>query len=298
MSDFWDTKKQIVKPVKKPGERFVITKQMILDAQESTQSNMEAARWLTVSYNTYKKWAKYYDIFEQHLNQSGIGIKKGWAIVGLPKKAKGYDKRWNKDGTPNYGSAVYIIGLQGDELKYFKEKWNRDFYKVGKSNNIKQRISELLNKRELGIPWKDEMWDYWGKNSDVIIPVPTRTEAEAYETEKAFHHKLKDNKVQGIVSQEMFEVSKEKIDELIKIEVIDYKSQFLILEKKIPEVMELYKYKSPIDSKKILSEWTMLVPSGMPDIKNPSHINCLMKVLKQMNMPEKVMKGLYENLTS
>ena len=40
---------------------------------------MEASRWLGVNYNTYKKWAKRYGVFEQHLNQSGVGIKsKGW----------------------------------------------------------------------------------------------------------------------------------------------------------------------------------------------------------------------------
>ena len=51
---------------------------MIETSQENTKSNMEAARWLGVSYNTYKKWSKYYGLFEQHLNQEGRGIKKGW----------------------------------------------------------------------------------------------------------------------------------------------------------------------------------------------------------------------------
>ena len=45
---------------------------------------MEAARWVDVSYNTYKKWAKYYGIFEQHLNQEGFGVKKGWATYKVP----------------------------------------------------------------------------------------------------------------------------------------------------------------------------------------------------------------------
>ena len=52
---------------------------------------MEAARWLSVSYNTYKKWAKFYGVFEQHLNQEGVGIKKGWASykVSLEEIFKG-----------------------------------------------------------------------------------------------------------------------------------------------------------------------------------------------------------------
>ena len=49
-----------------PGRRRSITKNMIESAIEATRSNAEAARWLGVSYNTYKKWAKYYDIFDQH----------------------------------------------------------------------------------------------------------------------------------------------------------------------------------------------------------------------------------------
>jgi hypothetical protein len=45
---------------------------------------MEAARWINVSYNTYKKWAKYYGVFEQHLNKEGVGVKKGWAVYKVP----------------------------------------------------------------------------------------------------------------------------------------------------------------------------------------------------------------------
>ena len=74
----------INKPLNIPGRRKVITKNMILEAQKHTKSNMEAARWMSVSYNTYRKWAKYYNIFEQHLNQTGVGIKKGWAVYKVP----------------------------------------------------------------------------------------------------------------------------------------------------------------------------------------------------------------------
>ena len=74
----------IQKPIKIPGRRKVITKNMVLRSQENTNSNMAAARWLDVSYNTYKKWAKYYGVFEHHLNQEGFGIKKGWATYKVP----------------------------------------------------------------------------------------------------------------------------------------------------------------------------------------------------------------------
>tara|TARA_B100000287_G_scaffold223347_1_gene210738 strand:+ start:1078 stop:1581 length:504 start_codon:yes stop_codon:yes gene_type:complete len=91
----------INRPIHIPGRRFVLTKNKILDSQKHTKSNAEAARWLGVSYNTYKKWAKYYGIFEQHLNQEGVGVKKGW---GIPYKTSMEDilkgdkqppKRWS-----------------------------------------------------------------------------------------------------------------------------------------------------------------------------------------------------------
>ena len=74
----------IKKPINIPGRRKVITKNMILRAQGETNSNMAAARWLEVSHNTYRKWAKYYGVFEQHLNQKGVGVKKGWATYKVP----------------------------------------------------------------------------------------------------------------------------------------------------------------------------------------------------------------------
>ena len=74
----------IKKPINIPGRRKVITKNMILRAQGETNSNMAAARWLEITYNTYKKWAKYYGVFEQHLNQKGVGVKKGWATYKVP----------------------------------------------------------------------------------------------------------------------------------------------------------------------------------------------------------------------
>ena len=59
-----------------PGKRVIVTKKMIEDAIENTLSNMAAARWLGVSYNTYKKWSKYYGLFEDNLNPHGIGVRK------------------------------------------------------------------------------------------------------------------------------------------------------------------------------------------------------------------------------
>jgi hypothetical protein len=66
------------KPIRIKGKKLVLTKKMIEDAQSQTKSNMAAARWLSVSYLTYRKYAKMYGLFERHLNPSGVGIKKGY----------------------------------------------------------------------------------------------------------------------------------------------------------------------------------------------------------------------------
>ena len=68
-----------VKPIRIKGRRVVLTEKMIQDSHEVTKSNAAAAKWLGVSYNTYKKWAQYYGLFDGHLNQEGYGIKKGWS---------------------------------------------------------------------------------------------------------------------------------------------------------------------------------------------------------------------------
>ena len=72
------------RPLHIPGRRFVITKNMILNAQAETKSGRQASKWLGVSYNCYKKWAKYYGVFEQHLNQEGKGVNKGCASYKIP----------------------------------------------------------------------------------------------------------------------------------------------------------------------------------------------------------------------
>jgi len=49
---------------------------MIVAAQANTKSNMAAARYLHVSYQHYKRYAKMYKLFENHKNQRGKGIPK------------------------------------------------------------------------------------------------------------------------------------------------------------------------------------------------------------------------------
>ena len=60
----------------------ILSKEDILVAQKKTKSNLAAARYLHVSYNHYKKYAKLYTdengtpLLEVHKNQSGKGIPK------------------------------------------------------------------------------------------------------------------------------------------------------------------------------------------------------------------------------
>ena len=60
-----------------------LSKEQIQAAQAKTKSNMAAARYLHVSYQHYKKWAKLYKLFDGHKNQAGKGIPK---FLRGPKK--------------------------------------------------------------------------------------------------------------------------------------------------------------------------------------------------------------------
>jgi hypothetical protein len=52
---------------------------VVEDAIKRTKSQSQAARYIGVSFNTYKKWAVYYNLYEQNKNWGGKGIKKGYA---------------------------------------------------------------------------------------------------------------------------------------------------------------------------------------------------------------------------
>jgi len=92
----------IHRPLRVPGRRLVITKRMVETAIENTNSNSSAARWIGISYNTYKKWATYYGVFEQHKNQSGKGIRKGWATYKVP-----LEQVFNGTSTIKYSDKVF-----------------------------------------------------------------------------------------------------------------------------------------------------------------------------------------------
>jgi hypothetical protein len=67
----------------------LLTKERILGAQSKTLSNRAAARYLGVSYDTYRKYAMLYkdettgqSLFELHLNAAGKGIPKFMSNLG------------------------------------------------------------------------------------------------------------------------------------------------------------------------------------------------------------------------
>ena len=75
MSDLSDLHEHENRPKKKnPFRSKPIPKSRIQWAIQSTLSIRAAAIHLGVAYNTFKKYAKMYDLFEQNKNQSGKGI--------------------------------------------------------------------------------------------------------------------------------------------------------------------------------------------------------------------------------
>lgn len=68
-------------------EPLNLTEAQVKYAMEHTKSNLEASRFLHVSYPTYKKYAKLYvdsetgkSLFELHKNQAGVGTRKAYNI--------------------------------------------------------------------------------------------------------------------------------------------------------------------------------------------------------------------------
>ena len=61
----------------KRGTKQPLMETEIREAQQVAKSAAEAARILGVSYNTYKKYAKQYGIFDELKNPEGFGIRKG-----------------------------------------------------------------------------------------------------------------------------------------------------------------------------------------------------------------------------
>ena len=84
MSDINDLHDYEKKPKRNPFRSKPVPKSRIEWAIKSTLSIRAAAQYLGVSYNTFKKYAKMYDLFEQNKNQAGVGVTNkgntGWGV--------------------------------------------------------------------------------------------------------------------------------------------------------------------------------------------------------------------------
>ena len=85
MSDLSELHEHENRPKKKnPFRSKPIPKSRIQWAIQSTLSIRAAAQYLGVAYNTFKKYAIMYDVFEQNKNQAGVGVttkgNTGWGI--------------------------------------------------------------------------------------------------------------------------------------------------------------------------------------------------------------------------
>ena len=102
MSDLSDLHEHETRPKKKnPFRCRPIPKSRIEWAIRATLSIRAAAQHLGVAYNTFKKYAKMYDLFEQNKNQEGVGIttkgNTGWGIKKQECSNCGYDDYREKD---------------------------------------------------------------------------------------------------------------------------------------------------------------------------------------------------------
>lgn len=58
-----------------------LLKHEIEEAQENSLSASQAAKYLGVAFETYKKYAQFYGIYENLLNKKGVGVAKGYAMT-------------------------------------------------------------------------------------------------------------------------------------------------------------------------------------------------------------------------
>jgi 5-methylcytosine-specific restriction endonuclease McrA len=121
----------------------------IKEAQSKARSAMEAARLLGVSYNTYKKYARKYGIFENLKNPDGTGIRKGYNI----KRGKYALDDMIKGKYPNY------------PVHKFKSRLLKNGYKQEKCENcgfeerriIDHKVPLVLNFKDGNR--KNHQWD-------------------------------------------------------------------------------------------------------------------------------------------
>lgn len=75
-------------------------------AQKVCRSAAEAARFLGVTYTTYKKYAKMYGIHEGFKNQAGVGISKGYYASSMLSRKGLIEGRYTNIKIPRLRRAL------------------------------------------------------------------------------------------------------------------------------------------------------------------------------------------------
>lgn len=70
------------------GRAIPLSRAEIVHAQSNTKSNMEAARFLGVGFERYKRYAKIYNLYDSHANPRGFGTPKGFGARASVIKLK------------------------------------------------------------------------------------------------------------------------------------------------------------------------------------------------------------------
>ena len=206
--------------------------------QSKSKSAFEAARKLGVSYNTYKKYARLYGIFDDLKNPAGVGIKR---VMSNTKPQKISSEEWSiklkrrelrqkhlsryhdKNGEIFYGCALYIITIpKGDNRMQYINKWGNLPIKIGISINVVRRYSDMILDKTY-VYSTEEKWVEWNELAEVINIIPFYTTEECVKVEGRIHTYIRDYRITGIKTKEgndvweLFDAPFEKINEAIEI---------------------------------------------------------------------------------
>ena len=155
-------------------------------AMENTKSNAEAARFLKVSFTTYKKYARLYvdrdsgkTLYELHKNQFGVGIPKD-----VQKAAKGIYSITNilQGKHPNYPTwklrnrllALAILPEQCNSCGYAERRVTDDTVPLlldtidgDETNHCIENLQMLCMNcyyQQTGNPFNEDKERYWNYN--------------------------------------------------------------------------------------------------------------------------------------
>jgi hypothetical protein len=221
----------------------------IRDAQSKSISAFAAARTLGISYNTYKKYAKMYGIFEDLKNPFGVGVIKSHSITKTNKKPKKLsDEQWEirkriqdlknrhldkfhtKTGEVRYGCALYFITIpKGKARQEYINKWGMLPIKIGISKDVINRYNNLVLTKEY-IYSNESKWIEWNESAEIVNMIPFYTWEECIKVESIVHKYIKDIRIKGIKSKsggeasELFEADFDKINEAIETYVTGWRT--------------------------------------------------------------------------